>query len=129
MMKNKSNRFSLWIIAVFLTFIVIFMPTQQAFTDQVTVLSWVADDICEIQRRAKDTARLIYEEAAAAKDSDEREKLAKWAARSESEGRIRAMISLARSEPGIVVRPSQLDADPWLLNCANGSSKPGRQLT
>jgi putative DNA primase/helicase len=82
---------------------------------------WVADDICDIQRRAKDTARLIYEEAAAAKDSDERKKLAKWAARSESEGRIRAMISLARSEPGIVVRPSQLDADPWLLNCANGT--------
>lgn len=28
---------------------------------------------------------------------------------------------MARSEPGIAVRPEQLDANPWLLNCPNGT--------
>jgi putative DNA primase/helicase len=31
------------------------------------------------------------------------------------------MISLACSEEGIPVLPEQLDADPWLLNCVNGT--------
>jgi putative DNA primase/helicase len=31
------------------------------------------------------------------------------------------MISSARSEPGIPVRPADLDADPWLFNCPNGT--------
>jgi putative DNA primase/helicase len=31
------------------------------------------------------------------------------------------MISLAESEPGVSVAPDQLDANPWLLNCANGT--------
>ena len=30
-------------------------------------------------------------------------------------------LNLARSEPGIPVLPEQLDRDPWLLNCANGT--------
>jgi putative DNA primase/helicase len=31
------------------------------------------------------------------------------------------MIALTRSEPGIAIEPEQLDADPWLLNCRNGT--------
>jgi len=31
------------------------------------------------------------------------------------------MITLAQSEPGIPVRPEDLDLDPWLLNCQNGT--------
>ncbi len=31
------------------------------------------------------------------------------------------MIKLARSEPGISIVPDQLDADPWSLNCTNGT--------
>jgi putative DNA primase/helicase len=31
------------------------------------------------------------------------------------------MVSLARQEPGIPVLPEQLDADPWVLNCPNGT--------
>jgi putative DNA primase/helicase len=44
-----------------------------------------------------------------------------WGLESESSARINAMIDLARSEPGIPVRPDQLDANPWLLNCPNGT--------
>jgi putative DNA primase/helicase len=31
------------------------------------------------------------------------------------------MIELAKSEPGIPVRPRELDADPWVLNLSNGT--------
>ncbi len=81
---------------------------------------WVKDDSGEVVRRAKQTAAGIYTEAAAATDPAERKALGQWAARSESEARICAMIALAESEPSIPVAPDQLDADPWLLNCVNG---------
>lgn len=34
--------------------------------------------------------------------------------------RIRAIVELATTEPGIPVMMSELDADPWALNCSNG---------
>jgi putative DNA primase/helicase len=33
----------------------------------------------------------------------------------------KAMIRLAQSQPGIAMRPDELDRDPWLLNCLNGT--------
>jgi P4 family phage/plasmid primase-like protien len=45
----------------------------------------------------------------------------KWAHKSEGAPRIHAMVDLARSEHGIPVSPEQLDANPWLLNCRNGT--------
>jgi putative DNA primase/helicase len=45
----------------------------------------------------------------------------KWALKSEAAPRLSAMIALAESEPTIPVLPYQLDADPWLLNCLNGT--------
>ena len=47
--------------------------------------------------------------------------LAKWALKSESHRAIRAMIDLAKSEPGIAVRVADMDREPWLLNCRNGT--------
>jgi putative DNA primase/helicase len=44
-----------------------------------------------------------------------------WAITSESEPRLRAMLNLAASEPGVPVTPEELDADPLLLNCKNGT--------
>ena len=69
----------------------------------------------------KDTVSAIYAEAAAENDSDRRKALGKWAAGSEAERRIAAMISLARSEPGVAVLPQALDANLWALNCLNGT--------
>ena len=48
-------------------------------------------------------------------------KIADHARRTEGQGRIDAMIALARSEPGIPVLPRELDADPMLLACPNGT--------
>ena len=82
---------------------------------------WARDDTGEVHRYAKDTVRTIYAEAAEADDADTRKKLSSHAMKSEAEPKIAAMISLARSEPGIPVLPKQLDADPWLLNVQNGT--------
>lgn len=82
---------------------------------------WVKDRTGQIYRLAKETVASIYFEAAQAVDSEERKALAKHATRSESEARIKAMVSLAESEPGIAVTPDQLDSNPWLLNCSNGT--------
>jgi putative DNA primase/helicase len=45
----------------------------------------------------------------------------KWALKSEAAPRLNATIALAESEPGIPVLPHELDANPWLLNCLNGT--------
>ena len=44
-----------------------------------------------------------------------------WAIKSEMAPRVNAMLDLARSEEGIPVLPEDLDHDPWLLNCMNGT--------
>ena len=51
----------------------------------------------------------------------DRGNLARHALKSEAEGRLRAMVNLAKTEPSIPVKQSMLDADPWLLNCQNGT--------
>jgi putative DNA primase/helicase len=80
---------------------------------------WAADESGEIHRRAKETVKAIYQEASAAADDETRKALAKHAMRSESENRIQAMISLAKSEAPIM--PAELDANPRHLNVLNGT--------
>jgi putative DNA primase/helicase len=80
---------------------------------------WKPDSSGEIERRARETVRAIYAEAESADDKHERKAVARHAAGSESRSRIDAMIALARSM--VPVAPDDLDADPWLLNAANGT--------
>lgn len=82
---------------------------------------WQIDETERIREFAKQTARTIYAEAGGAPSKDARDSLAKWAVISESGHHIRAMIDLARSDPRLVVNAGSLDADPWLLNCPNGT--------
>lgn len=80
---------------------------------------WERDEAGRIHKLAKETVRSIYGEAAAAEDEDRRKALAKHATASEAEGKIRAMVELAKSE--VPVSPGELDAQPWLLNTPNGT--------
>ena len=61
---------------------------------------WKGDDTGAVERLAKETVRSRYAEAAVNLDRADREAICKWARQSEAEARIRAMISLARSELG-----------------------------
>lgn len=80
---------------------------------------WVKDDTDEIMRRAKDTAQAIYLEAASYTDSSMQKACSKWAIRSGDAGKLNAMVRLAQSE--VPITPDQLDADPLLVNCRNGT--------
>lgn len=82
---------------------------------------WRVDDTAQVERWAKEAVKRIYQEAAEAADEHDRARLAKHAVASEDARHIRAMVSLVRSESGIPVLPDQLDADPFLLNCLNGT--------
>lgn len=72
-------------------------------------------------RLAKEAVRMIYQEAARGLDEDERNAIAQWAMKSESEHHINAMLGLAESDAVIEARPEMFDSDPMLLNCANGT--------
>jgi putative DNA primase/helicase len=82
---------------------------------------WREDTTGEIERRAKTTVLKIYDEVSKVKSEDTRKTLASWATKSESRRAIKDMIDLARSEPGIAITPAELDANPFQLNCLNGT--------
>jgi len=79
------------------------------------------DDDGAVMRCAKQTVRHMYEEAARLEDAEARKELVTWATKSESEPRLRAMVSLAESEESVVTPPAALDARPFLLGVENGT--------
>jgi putative DNA primase/helicase len=80
---------------------------------------WREDDRdVRIQALAKSTALSIYDEIKTAPNQDE---MLKHAKRSQGKSAIEAMISLARSEPGVYMALTAFDADPFLLNVLNGT--------
>lgn len=81
---------------------------------------WKPDNLA-IERLAKDTVRRIYSEASLFDDADKRKSIASHGGKSEANNRIQAMISLARSESGVIINPDDLDRDGFLLNCKNGT--------
>lgn len=73
---------------------------------------------------AIETARSIYDEVAAAGklgDRDLADALLSHAKKSEQASALANMIRVARALPGISVDVDDLDADPWLLCCTNGT--------
>jgi putative DNA primase/helicase len=82
---------------------------------------WRLDENGQVERRAKSTALQIYAEASRTGDDSLRKELVGWARASESRSRLVAMVEVAKSEPTIPVSPEELDSDPWLLNCSNGT--------
>lgn len=82
---------------------------------------WAVDTTGEIERKAKATARSIYAEVAAIADDTKREDARRFARYSESGRGRQEMIRAARTEQGIAITPEQLDTEPWLLNCNNGT--------
>jgi putative DNA primase/helicase len=83
-----------------------------------------ADDAGEVQleRWAQEKIYAMHADAIYQTDDEaERRARIKHALASESRRAIAAMVALVRSQPGIPVRPDQLDADLWLLNVLNGT--------
>lgn len=78
---------------------------------------WQLDDCGMAERLAKDVADEVWKEAQECGS----EAAVKWAATTASGKGIRNLLALAASEPGIPVSPDELDRDPLLLNCLNGT--------
>jgi len=81
---------------------------------------WQLDNTGETIRRAKTVVDAMLQGVALLEGSERRELLKHVIASSQNRG-LSAMVSLARSEGGIPVRPEDLDRDLDLLNCPNGT--------
>lgn len=99
---------------------------------------WKLDEDGAAVRCAKDSARALarqaldeLEQAKQAFDKrpgakqqaalDKAERYHKWCVTSQNENRLLATLSLAASEPSVAVTHKQLDTNPMLFNCANGT--------
>lgn len=80
-------------------------------------LRWQLDDEGKVIALAGQMVRQLRKGA----EARGAEKLAKFALSSEKEARLKAMVSLAQSQPGIPVQVEALDADSMLLNVLNGT--------
>ncbi len=81
---------------------------------------WRPDDDGGAMRLAKETAVAIFDEISSADPATQKE-LFNWARQSQKVDRLKAMLYLAQSEPGIPAKLTDFDADPWVLNCNNGT--------
>ena len=82
---------------------------------------WLWDFKGYVTFLAKEVVKSIYSEAEDAQDKDSRFELAKWAMTSENEQRINAMINLTQSEFSIPIMDTELNSNPVLFNCLNGT--------
>jgi putative DNA primase/helicase len=75
------------------------------------------DETGAIYRKAKGTVGALLTEAA----STGNQQLGKHALRSHSIQRLKAMVEVASTELEVIATVDELDADPMLFNCANGT--------
>ena len=73
-----------------------------------------------VMRAAQETVGSIYREAAECADLDERRSLGSYAATCEREGKLRAAVSLAKSQSSVMATSEDFDREPQLLNVRNG---------
>jgi putative DNA primase/helicase len=82
---------------------------------------WAHDTTGQAARWMKAIARRLTCDALAIETDAERKAALHLARRGESAAGVAGALTLASTETGIVVSPDQLDADPFLLNCPNGT--------
>ena len=80
---------------------------------------WVWDERGVVRKLAHKVARSIYKDAAHEPDEAKQREIAKFARTSQNEARISAMLNEAK--PYLAVGMDELDQDPWLINCQNGT--------
>lgn len=81
---------------------------------------WANDATGQAARWMKVIARRLTSDALAEQGEQERKAGLNATRRGESSAGVTGALTLAGTEEGIVVLPDDLDADPFLLNCANG---------
>lgn len=100
---------------------------------------WQLDtDSVRVVELAKDVPRTLLARLGDT-SGEARDQLYRWATASEKASTLRNTVDLARSSPGVAIDHHALDAEPWVLNVANGTvdlrtgtltpHDPGRLLT
>ncbi|MGB2938509.1 MAG: phage/plasmid primase, P4 family [Phycisphaerae bacterium] len=82
---------------------------------------WKEDAVHAAERLMQDLARDRLAAAANVGDSKAREAEVRFWVQAMRRNRIEAALWAARSDPRLIVRLADLDADPWALNVANGT--------
>lgn len=82
---------------------------------------WQPDQTGEVSRLMKAVVTHNMVEEARALDQEAGERLWRFIAKSQSRRGIMDALKLAETEPGIPLTAGELDANPWLLNCENGT--------
>ena len=83
-------------------------------------MRWKLTDLSPIMKLADETAKSIFIEAKECSNAEGMKRLSSWAVRSQSEQKLRVMISMASTWPEMTARLSEFDNDADLLNCING---------
>ena len=81
---------------------------------------WHYDTSGHVMEISKNVVRAIFIEAASCPDSEMILSISRHAKQSMQQPRLKAMVSLAETDPAIVVEPAVIDANPWLLGVDNG---------
>ncbi len=81
---------------------------------------WTVDEGAP-HRAAKAVAREMMRQAQKIGDPDRRSAAIRYALRCESKKAIEAAVGLAKHDLEIAISHDALDANPWLLNCKNGT--------
>ena len=84
-------------------------------------MRWREDEVLEVCNLGTALIRSLYGLAKKIPDEEERKAFLAHLIKSESWRSITAMINLAKADPAIAIRPSDLDSDPWLLTVRNGT--------
>ncbi|WP_193771380.1 phage/plasmid primase, P4 family [Candidatus Magnetaquicoccus inordinatus] len=82
---------------------------------------WQQDETEEVVRRCKGSILSLLQRVDESVYATEKNARFRFALRSQSRAAIENAICLARNEPQVILRPEELDSDPWLLNCSNGT--------
>jgi putative DNA primase/helicase len=82
---------------------------------------WEKDDGPGSTRKALETARILFSQAARQPDSDRRADWIKHSLACEKRAALENAITLAKSIPGVSVNIGDFDQDPMLLNVMNGT--------
>lgn len=81
---------------------------------------WAPDELNRALLLTVEIVKDLYVEAARLPEA-ERPDVTNWAKQSQSLGKREAMLRAASAQPGIAIRPDDLDVDPWLLVVRNGT--------
>jgi len=81
---------------------------------------WRQDHEAHVVELAKQTAASLYQLAAMLPEA-ERKAFGRHAERSHNVEKLRAMLIAASSDKKVIIHEEGLDADPFLLNCKNGT--------